>query len=83
MTDNPYKDYFELMPAYLTILDRDLRIVEANRRFRRGLRRFRGAVLLSDQSAPVGALRALSDGAHLPGRVASRDGREIHQQHGE
>ena len=56
MTDNPYKDYFELMPAYLTILDRDLRIVEANRRFRRGFRRFRGAVLLSDQSAPVGAL---------------------------
>ena len=35
MTDNPYKDYFELMPAYLTILDPDLRIVEANRRFRR------------------------------------------------
>ena len=24
MTDNPYKHYFELMPAYLTILDRDL-----------------------------------------------------------
>jgi PAS domain S-box-containing protein len=33
--ENPYKYYFEWMPAYLTILDRDLRIVEANRRFRR------------------------------------------------
>ncbi len=35
MKDNPYKYYFEWMPAYLTILDRDLRIVEANRLFRR------------------------------------------------
>jgi len=29
-----YKHYFEVMPAYLTILDRDLRIIEANRLFR-------------------------------------------------
>jgi PAS domain S-box-containing protein len=35
MSENPYKNYFEMMPAYLTILDRDLKIVEANRRFRR------------------------------------------------
>lgn len=34
MIENPYKYYFEMMPAYLTILDRGLRIVEANRRFR-------------------------------------------------
>jgi PAS domain S-box-containing protein len=42
MTNNPYKDYFELMPAYLTILDRDLKIVEANRRFRRDFGEFEG-----------------------------------------
>jgi len=42
MIDNPYKNYFEMMPAYLTILDRDLRIVEANRRFCRDFGDFKG-----------------------------------------
>ena len=42
MAENPYKDYFEMMPAYLTILDRDLKIVEANRRFRRDFGDFEG-----------------------------------------
>jgi PAS domain S-box-containing protein len=42
MSSNPYKDYFERMPAYLTILDRDLKIVEANRRFRRDFGDFEG-----------------------------------------
>ena len=42
MASNPYENYFELMPAYLTILDRDLRIVEANRRFRRDFGEFEG-----------------------------------------
>jgi PAS domain S-box-containing protein len=42
MTKNLYKDYFELMPAYLTILDRDLKIVEANRRFCRDFGDFEG-----------------------------------------
>ena len=42
MTSNPYENYFALMPAYLTILDRDLRIVEANRRFRRDFGEFEG-----------------------------------------
>ena len=42
MIDNPYKNYFEMMPAYLTILDPDLRIVEANRRFRRDFGDFEG-----------------------------------------
>jgi len=42
MTENPYRNYFEMMPAYLTILDRDLRIVEANRRFRRDFGDFEG-----------------------------------------
>lgn len=38
----PYKDYFEVMPAYLTILDRDLRIIEANKRFRKDFGNFEG-----------------------------------------
>ena len=40
--EHPYKLYFEVMPAYLTILDRDLRILEANRRFRRDFGEFEG-----------------------------------------
>lgn len=42
MAENPYKNYFEMMPAYLTILDRELRIVEANRRFRKDFGDFEG-----------------------------------------
>jgi len=42
MADNPYKHYFEMMPAYLTILDRDLRIVEANQRFRQDFGDYEG-----------------------------------------
>ena len=30
----PYQRYFEAMPCYLTVLDRDFRILEANARFR-------------------------------------------------
>lgn len=42
MTENPYRNYFEMIPAYLTILDRDLRIVDANRRFRNDFGDFDG-----------------------------------------
>ncbi len=30
----PYEEYFESMPSYLTVQDRDFRIVKANKRFR-------------------------------------------------
>ncbi len=30
----PYEEYFEAMPSYLTVQDRDFRIVKANKRFR-------------------------------------------------
>ena len=40
--EQPYKHYFEVMPAYLTILDRELRIIEANRRFRRDFGDYEG-----------------------------------------
>jgi PAS domain S-box-containing protein len=40
--EHPYQMYFEVMPAYLTILDRDLRILEANRRFRTDFGEFEG-----------------------------------------
>jgi PAS domain S-box-containing protein len=33
--ERPFKQYFDALPCYLTVQDRDFRIVEANRRFRR------------------------------------------------
>ena len=32
--ENPYRHYFDAMPCYLTVQDRDFRIIDANRRFR-------------------------------------------------
>ncbi len=40
--DLNYKQYFEVMPAYLTILDRDLRVIAANERFRKDFGEFEG-----------------------------------------
>ncbi len=37
-----YKQFFEVMPAYLTILDRDLRVIEANQRFRKDFGDYEG-----------------------------------------
>ncbi len=37
-----YKQFFEVMPAYLTILDRDLRVVAANQRFRKDFGDYEG-----------------------------------------
>ena len=37
-----YKQFFEVMPAYLTILDRDLRVVTANQRFRKDFGDYEG-----------------------------------------
>ena len=33
-TDSPYKRYWEEMPCYLSVHDRDFRIIDGNRRFR-------------------------------------------------
>jgi len=38
----PYQEYFDAMPCYLTIQDRDFRIVEANARFRKDFGNFEG-----------------------------------------
>jgi PAS domain S-box-containing protein len=38
----PYQQYFEALPCYLTVQDRDLRIVEANRRFQKDFGEFEG-----------------------------------------
>lgn len=38
----PYKDYFDAVPGYLTVQDRDLKIVTANNRFRKDFGDFEG-----------------------------------------
>ena len=40
--DHPYQDYFEAMPCYLTVQDRDFKIIEANNRFRQDFGDFEG-----------------------------------------
>ena len=37
-----YEQFFEVMPAYLTILDRDLRVIAANQRFRKDFGEYEG-----------------------------------------
>ncbi len=41
-----YEQFFEVMPAYLTILDRDLRVIAANQRFRKDFGDYEGRLLL-------------------------------------
>jgi PAS domain S-box-containing protein len=40
--DSQYRQYFEAMPCYLTIQDREFRIIDANRRFRKDFGDFEG-----------------------------------------
>jgi PAS domain S-box-containing protein len=40
--DSQYREYFEAMPCYLTVQDKDFRIIEANRRFRKDFGDFEG-----------------------------------------
>jgi PAS domain S-box-containing protein len=40
--DNPYRQYFQESPCYLTILDRDLKIIDANYRFEKDFGPWRG-----------------------------------------
>ena len=40
--DLPYRRYFEEIPCYVTVQDRDFRVVDANRRFREDFGDFEG-----------------------------------------
>ncbi|PJC73919.1 MAG: histidine kinase, partial [Syntrophobacterales bacterium CG_4_8_14_3_um_filter_58_8] len=70
MIDNPYKNYFEMMPAYVTILNPDLRIVEANQRFRQDFGDFEGRYCFqinqhrSERCEHCPAERTFRDGLH-------------------
>ena len=85
MTSNPYKEYFESMPAYLTIMDRNLRIVEANRRFRRDFGEFEGRYCYqmnqhrSERCEQCPAERTFRDGLRhgIEETVVNKQGNEI------
>ena len=38
----PYKQYFDSMPCYLTIQDRDLKVILANKKFEEDFGNYRG-----------------------------------------
>ena len=38
----PYQQYFDAMPCYLTVQDRDFKVVTANRRFREAFGDYHG-----------------------------------------
>ena len=40
--DHPYREFFKAMPCYLTVQDREFRIIEANDRFRKDFGDFEG-----------------------------------------
>ena len=85
MGDNPYKRYFESMPAYLTILDRDLRVVEANDRFRQDFGDFEGKLCFqinqhrSERCENCPAERTVRDGQkhEIVEKFTIRSGKEI------
>ena len=42
LMENVYQSYFDSMPCFLTVQDRDLRIIDANRRFQEKFGEFEG-----------------------------------------
>jgi len=66
--DLNYKQFFEVMPAYLTILDRDLRIITANQRFRKDFGEFEGRYCYQVHR------HRLERCEHCPAELTFRDG---------
>ena len=83
--DNVYKNYFDSMPCYLSVQDRDLRIVETNQRFRDHFGDWEGRYCYQVykhrpekcENCPVE--RSFRDGNrhHSEERVCTLDGREV------
>ncbi len=81
----PYRSYFEALPGYVTVQDRELRILDANRRFRRHFGEFHGRCCYqvykhrseACESCPV--LRTFRDGEchHGEEQVRPLNGQEV------
>ena len=66
-----YREYFEAMPCYLTVQDRDFHIIDANRQFRRDVGDPAGRVAADEQRGGEGAL-ARAGAKKLAGGTAQR-----------
>ena len=83
--DLPFKEYFDSLPCYLTVQDRDLRIVRANRLFREDFGDWEGRhcyQVYKHQSEPCDVcpvLRSFRDGKRHSSEehVAASDGRDL------
>ncbi|MEW6071576.1 MAG: PAS domain-containing protein [Planctomycetota bacterium] len=83
--DLPYREYFESLPAYLTVQDRDLRIIRANQRFREDFGDPDGRYCYqlykhrSEKCEVCPATRTFRDGREYSSEehVRTRDGREM------
>jgi PAS domain S-box-containing protein len=83
--DLPYKDFFNAVPGYLTVQDRDLRIVTANDRFRQDFGDFEGRYCYqvykhrAEQCEICPVLRTFNDGQRHSSEetVTCLDGKEV------
>ena len=80
-----YEQYFEAMPCYLSVQDRDLRIVKANQRFTDDFGEHQGRFCYqvykgrSEQCEDCPVVRSFHDGQqhHSAQKLIDRDGREV------
>ncbi len=83
--DNQYKQYFDLMPCYLTVQDRLLNVISANQRFRNDFGDFTGRKCYqvyknrSEECERCPVMRTFHDGAPHSSEeaVTTVDGRQI------
>jgi len=80
-----YEQYFDALPCYVTVVDRDFRIIRANRSFRRDFGEFEGRHCYqvykqrSEKCDVCPVERAFWDGQQhrSEGRITRRDGRDV------
>ncbi len=83
--DLPFREYFEALPAYLTVQDTNLRMVHANRKFREDFGEHQGRYCYqlyknrSEKCEVCPAARSLRDGRMYSSEehVTTRDGRDM------
>jgi PAS domain S-box-containing protein len=83
--DLPYEQYFDAMPCYLTVQDRDFRVIKANRRFRNDFGNYEGRYCYqvykhrSEKCESCPVERTFRDGERQGSEeiVRALDGREV------
>jgi PAS domain S-box-containing protein len=83
--DNAYERYFDAMPCYVTVVDRDFRIIKANSRFKRDFGEFEGRHCFqvykqrSEKCEVCPVERVFHDGRRhrSEGRITRLDGKDL------